>query len=165
MPLGLTTTAPFVGSVALLNTSGLPSASLAVTVPLTGVSSAVVRASALATGTSFTAVMLKLMVLGEASVSTPPLATPPLSLTWKVKLPTPVPLKLGAAVKTSWPSWPAGISWPAVTATPFRRRMPWAPGGRLVMMTLCSALAGLSSASPKPKSTAAKVRVPSSTMV
>ncbi len=38
------------------------------------------------TGASLTAVTLKVMVLGLWSVSTPPLAVPPLSCTWKVKV-------------------------------------------------------------------------------
>jgi hypothetical protein len=37
------------------------------------------------TGTSFTAVTLSVMVLALASVLMPPLAVPPLSVTWNVK--------------------------------------------------------------------------------
>ena len=37
-------------------------------------------------GASLTAVTLTVRVLGEASRSTPPLAVPPSSWTWKVKL-------------------------------------------------------------------------------
>ena len=43
-------------------------------------------AALLRTGASFTAVTLTVIVFGLGSRSTPPLAVPPLSCTWKVKL-------------------------------------------------------------------------------
>ena len=55
------------------------------------------------------------------------------------------------------------ITSPAVTVAPSSRSVP-APG-REVMTTALRVLAGLSSASAKPKSTAVKARVPSSATV
>ena len=53
------------------------------------------------TGASFTAVTLNLNVLGDWSRSTPPFAIPPLSRTWKVKVPNALPLLLSAGVNVS----------------------------------------------------------------
>jgi hypothetical protein len=65
-----------------------PSGSLApMTTGADGVSSGVVTLlTAGAVGGSATGLTLTVMVLGDWSVSTPPLAVPPSSRTWKVKL-------------------------------------------------------------------------------
>ena len=47
-------------------------------------------------GGSLTALMVIVMRLATGSVSAPPLAVPPLSLTWKVKLAAAVPLTSAA---------------------------------------------------------------------
>ncbi|MNE66617.1 hypothetical protein D3C80_1621740 [compost metagenome] len=56
VPSGFTTTVPFVGSVPFSVVSGSPSASLAVTLPVTGLFSSVDTGSAVTTGTSLTGV-------------------------------------------------------------------------------------------------------------
>ena len=48
-------------------------------------------------------VTLNVIVWAVGSRSTPPLAVPPLSCTWKVKLPSGKPLLPGAGVKRNWP--------------------------------------------------------------
>ena len=75
------------------------------------------------------------MVLGDGSVSTPPLAVPPLSWTWKVKLAYPAPLPFAAGVKTSFPPVMSatGTNCPAVTATPLSVSVP--ATGRVVIST------------------------------
>ena len=55
-------------------------------------------APVVSTGASFTGVTLKVMVLREASVSTPPTAVPPASCTRKPKLARPAPLRSAAGV-------------------------------------------------------------------
>jgi hypothetical protein len=139
--------------------SGSPSTSLSLasTLPVRPLSSAVVPVSGLPSGASLTAAMLKLKVLGDWSVFCPPLAVPPLSTTWKVNDPRPVPFTWAAGVKVSWPRLPAGISCPAVTATPFRRSTPCPAGGSAAMTTDCGMLAGVSAASVIGKSDAEKV--------
>ena len=54
-------------------------------------------------GASLTDVTLTVIVLGVGSRSTPPLAVPPSSCTWKVKLAYAVPLALAAGVNISRP--------------------------------------------------------------
>ena len=74
------------------------SVSLASTLPVAAVSSLIVTLSFTPTGASFTEVTLKLIVFATGSVSTPPFAVPPSSLTWKVKTPRPAPLPLAGGV-------------------------------------------------------------------
>ena len=83
-----------------MTVSELPSTSVsfASTLPVATVSSLVVTVSFTPTGASLTAVTLKLIVFATGSVSTPPLAVPPSSLTWNVKAPRPVPLPLAGGV-------------------------------------------------------------------
>src|SRR5436853_412451 len=68
-------------------------------------------------GASFTLVTLIVIVLADWSVSTPPLATPPLSLTWNVKLASGDPLAFAAGVNTSRPALISSFvaTWPAET--------------------------------------------------
>ena len=68
------------------------------------------------TGASLTAVTLKVMVLGEASVFWPPLAVPPLSMTWKVNDARPLPVPLAGGCQVRVPRLAAAMIWPAVTA-------------------------------------------------
>src|SRR5438094_99115 len=68
-------------------------------------------------GGSFTLVTLTLMVLGDGSVSTPPLAPPPLSCTWKVKEVLPVPSASTAGYTISLHDALPILACPAVTAT------------------------------------------------
>ncbi len=69
-----------------------PSVSLVSTLPVTAAVPSVISAvSATAVGASLAAVTSKVIVFAVGSVSTPPLAVPPPSLTWKVKLATPEP--------------------------------------------------------------------------
>ena len=60
------------------------------------------------------------MVRAVASVSTPPLAVPPSSCTWKVKRADRRRGCVAGAVKRSWPAVMSltGMIWPAVTAAP-----------------------------------------------
>src|SRR5205823_4041337 len=84
------------------------------------VSSLVVIVLCVSAGASFTLVTLIVIVLADWSVSTPPLATPPLSLTWNVKLASGDPLAFAAGVNTSRPALMSATvtNWPAVTAMP-----------------------------------------------
>ena len=102
------------------------------------------------------------IVLADGSRSTPLLAVPPSSCTWKVKAAYPAPLALAAGVNTSLPPAmsTAVTKSPALTRTPLLVRPP-APGS-VVILTALSALAGLSAASLKPKSALAKVYAVSS---
>jgi hypothetical protein len=162
-------TVPSTASCTLVIVSALPSMSVSLpskvaTGTESGVSSVAGSVSGAATGASLTAAMLKLKVLGDRSVFRPPLAVPPLSTTWKVNAPRPVPLTLAAGVKVSWPRLPAGIAWPAVTATPFRRSTPCEAGGSVVTITDCRPLGVVSPASVSGKSAAEKVWVASSSI-
>ncbi len=131
-------------------------ASRAAAVMVIAVSSSVVARSLTATGASLTGAIVKRNTLGVGSRSTPPLAMPPLSRTWKVNWPRLAPLTLKAGVKVRVAICAAVSSWPAVTGTPATRNTPSAVGGRLMITTDCRALAGVSLGSVKPKSDAAK---------
>ena len=103
---------------------------------------AVVAVSSFATGASFTGVTLKVMVFGLLSKA------PALSWTLKVKLVYGLPLPSLDGVNTSLLRSAAAITWPALTATPFRLRLPEA--GVLSMRTpcrLCPASASLNTKS------------------
>src|SRR5438046_11927 len=115
----------------------------------------------------FTLVTLIVIVLADWSVSTPPLATPPLSLTWNVKLASGDPLAFAAGVNTSRPALMSATvtNWPAVTAMPLLVSVPDARVGIVVISTAASALAGLSFGSVKPNSSAVKVWAVSSLVV
>ena len=117
---------PLVAAVVTLNTvpSLKPSASVAVRVPVTVVSSGPVPlVPPVTTVASFTAVTLKVSVLSTASYALL------LSRTEKVKLAYPIPFASAAGVKTRLPAVMSAtvMTWPAVTATPDRVRLP-APG-------------------------------------
>ena len=114
-------------------------------------------------GASFTAVTLKVIVFGEASRFCPPLAVPPLSLTWNVKDASPAPLAFGSGVHVKLARSPEAITWPAVTSMPDNRMTPAV--GSVVIVTFCNVLAGVSFGSVKPKSLAAKVNAVSSLVV
>ena len=121
-----------------------------------GVSSLVwYEAGAVLTGASFTGVTLKVIVLGVGSVSTPPLAVPPLSRTWKVNEASAAPLLFRAGTQVRLPILATDMTWPAVTAVPDRNSVP--PLGKVVMTTAENALAGVSPGSEKPKSAALNV--------
>ena len=79
-------------------------------------------------------VTLTVSVFAVGSRSAPPFSVPPLSCTWKVKLAVVVP----AGVTTSFPAVMSAAltTWPALTATPFRRRLPLA--GRAAIFTAAS---------------------------
>ncbi len=109
-------------------------------------------------GALFTPVTLIVIVFGEGSTLAPPLAVPPLSLTWNVKLAYPFPDAFAAGVYvTSFPL----IDRAAVTlssasmATPFRRMTP--STGRVTNRTVFRLFAGLSFGSLNPKSDTSKV--------
>src|SRR5436190_1366066 len=123
------------------------------------VPSLVVMVLSVPTGASFTLVTLIVIVLGDGSRSTPPLAVPPLSWTWKVKLASAGPLALAAGVNTSRPELmsPTVTNWPAVTGLPLRVSVPDAAVGIVVISTANSVFAGLSFGSVKPNSSAVKV--------
>ena len=108
-------------------------------------------------GASLTEVTLIVNVLGLGSRLTPPLAVPPLSCTWKVKLAYGLPLPLVAGEKRSRPVLrsASAIICPIVTATPLSLRVPDA--GKVLIFSANSVLAGESLVSLKPKSAAAKV--------
>src|SRR5205809_438506 len=131
------------------------------------VSSLVVIVLSVPAGASFTLVTLIVIVLADWSVSTPPLATPPLSLTWNVKLASGDPLAFAAGVNTSRPALMSATvtNWPAVTAMPLLVSVPDARVGIVVISTAASALAGLSFGSVKPNSSAVKVWAVSSLVV
>ena len=80
-----------------------------------------------------TLVTLKVIVFGLGSLSTPPLAVPPLSRTVNVKLASPAPLLLAAGVQVKFVRLAAVITWPAVTLTPDSFRVPLA--GRELIVT------------------------------
>ena len=86
-------------------------------------------------GVSFTAATLKVRVFGEGSRSTPPLAVPPLSCTWKVNEVYGVPLPLAPGWKTSRPAamLAAETYWPVVTVVPLSFTVPAA--GSVVIFT------------------------------
>ena len=110
-----------------------------------------------------TAVTLKVIVFGLWSVSTPLLAVPPSSITWKVKVETPVPLLLSAGVQVMLGMLASVTTWPVVMATPESLSVPVV--GKVVILTLAKALAGLSLGSVKPKSAAASATAVSSSVV
>ncbi len=91
-------------------------------------------------------------VLGVASVLDPPLAVPPLSTSWNVKLGVAGP---AAGANTRLPRLVAGITLPAVMATPESVSVPLA--GSVVMMTLARELGGVSFGSVIPKSATEKI--------
>ena len=132
---------------------------------VTAVSSRVVIVLSAPAGASLTAVTLNVMVLGDWSRSTPPLAVPPSSRTWKVKAASALPLALTGGVQTSLPDVmsASATTWPALTATPLSRNVP--PVGRVVIFTASKALAGVSLGSVKPKSAAVNAYGASSLVV
>ena len=74
-----------------------------------------------------------------------------------------MPLALAGGVQTRFGTCAAAITCPAVTATPESRRLPSA--GSVVTITDCSAFAGVSLGSVKPKFAAENVCAVSSLMV
>ena len=106
-------------------------------------------------GTALGATTLRVIELGEASRSTPPLAVPPSSWAWKVNEVYGEPVALVVGVKTSRPEamFAADTTWPVVTATPLSFSDPAA--GRVVTFTARSELAPASSVSYMPKSAVA----------
>ncbi len=107
---------------------------------------------------SLSALIMKVMVFGDWSVSTPPLAVPPSSTTEKSKLVD--PLKFASGVKTSIARSAAGMVCPMTTSTPPKLRVPFA--GRVSMMRASKLLATGSTVSLKPKSAGVKLWVASS---
>src|SRR5205085_1411917 len=80
---------------------------------------------------SLTALTLMVTVLADWSRSTPPLAVPPLSCTWKVKLASGDPLEWAVGVNTSRPAamLAAETKSPAFTVAPLLVKVPVpAPG-------------------------------------
>ncbi len=132
-------------------------ASRAAAVMVIAVSSSVVARSLTATGASLTGAIVKRNTLGVGSRSTPPLAMPPLSRTWKVNGPTPVPLRFNAGMNCSDAICATVSSWPAVTATPLNVNVPSLAGGKVVITTDLNVSTGLSMGSVKPKSATANV--------
>ena len=110
-------------------------------------------------GASLTGVTLNVIVFGDWSVSTPPLAVPPLSCTWKVKLASGDPIAFAAGVNSSLPAeMSAALTyWPTVTAVPLSVSVPAVPVGSVAIFTASRLLGGLSLGSLKPKSDAANV--------
>ena len=108
-------------------------------------------------GASFTAVTFIVSVLALGPRSMPPLAVPPSSCTWNVKLAYPAPLALAAGLNLKRPALMSAtvIVCPALTVTPLLASPP-APGS-VLMRTAPRPLAGLSLLSLKPKSAALKV--------
>src|SRR3954464_7173914 len=107
------------------------------------------------TGASLTAVTLMVRVLGDWSRSTPPLAVPPLSRTWNVKLASGDPLAFNAGVNTRWPAAMsvAKTKSPAFTVTPLLVNGPVPAPGTVVIFTACREFgAELSEGSLNPKS-------------
>src|SRR5204863_388221 len=101
------------------------------------------------------------------SVSTPPLAVPPLSRTWNVKLDSGEPLALsagGSEERRVVKSVDVG-SWRVVKAMPLLVSVPVPARGNVVISTGSSALAGLSFGSLKPNSAAVNVWAVSSLVV
>src|SRR5438876_110009 len=115
---------------------------------------------ALAAGVTFT-----VNTRGVGSRSTPPLAVPPSSCTWNVKLAYGVPLASAAGLNTSRPASiaPTVTNCPAVIAVPLSVSVP-APGS-VVIRTAWRWLAGLSCGSVKPKSARTNVYGVSSNVV
>ena len=103
-------------------------------------------------GASLTVVTSTVIVLGVGSRSTPPLAVPPLSCTWNVKLAYAVPLALAAGVNVSSPEAMSAtrMNCPGVTATPLSVSVP--DVGSVVILTARKTSAGVSLGSLKPKS-------------
>src|SRR5436190_305123 len=120
--------------------------------------SLVVMVLSVPAGASFTLVTLIVIVLADWSVLTPPLAVPPSSWTWNVKLASAAPLAWSAGVNTSRPALMLATEtdWPAVSATPLLVSVPDAALGIEVITTAANALAGLSFGSLKPNSSAVK---------
>src|SRR5262245_56624972 len=112
------------------------------------------------TGASLTLVTSMLMVLGVGSVSTPPLATPPPSWIWKLKLNLLAPLALGAERYRRLPAWmlAAVIVRPTVTGPePLSVNVP-VPESDVILIA-ARLLAGESSESLNVKSAVWKVLV------
>src|ERR1700686_3936413 len=105
-------------------------------------------------GAWFTGVALKVIVLGVGSRFTPPLAVPPSSCTWNVKLAYAVPLAFAAGGNLSLPLVISAsvTNWPVVTAMPLSVSVPAA--GSVLIFTAKRLLAGVSLRSVKPKSAA-----------
>ena len=148
-------TLPSAGGVVIVKTGAPPSMSVTVIWPLTVTSSEVETAGAVAVGASFTAVTASVIVWGVASVSCPPFAVPPSSMTRNVRLAILAPLTFAGGVQVRFTRFAAAITWLAVTTTPDSRSVPDAGNVRIV--TSRSAWAGLSFVSLKPKSATAKV--------
>jgi hypothetical protein len=106
-------------------------------------------------GPALIATTFTVIVFGVASRSTPPLAVPASSWTWKMKLAYAAPLAFADGVKTRLPAamLAAETDWPAVTATPESVRLPAA--GKVAIVTLESDVP-VSSASVNPKSAVLK---------
>ena len=117
--------------------------------------------SATATGASLTLLILNVNVRAMGSRLMPPFAVPPLSRTWKVNDAAVGPF--GVGVNTRRVMSADSISWPTVTATPFKRKVPLA--GNVVRITDCMLLAGTSRLSEKPKSAELKVHCVDSAIV
>jgi len=121
------------------------------------------------TGMSFTLVTSTVITLALASMSTPPLAVPPSSATWNVKLAYPAPLASATGVNCSFPAVMSATdtSSPAPTAALSSVRLP--TDGSVVIFTRSNssapALLPASVGSLKPKSDAVNVYVPSSNTV
>ena len=120
---------------------------------------------AIPTGASLTDITFTVRERGVGSRSTPPLAVPPSSCTWNVKLAYGVPLASAAGLNTSRPASiaPTVTNCPAVIAVPLSVSVP-APGS-VVIRTAWSWLAGLSWGSVKPKSARTNVYGASSNVV
>src|SRR4051794_1130250 len=105
-----------------------------------------------AVGLSFTGVTLTVIVFGDASVSTPPFAVPPLSRTWKVNVAYGEPFLSATGWNTSWPAATSAavISSPLETGAPSSVSEPWV--GVSAMITAANALADVSLGSVNPKS-------------
>src|SRR3989441_163909 len=129
------------------------------------VSSSVVTVVAVPTGASLTGVTFTVSARGVGSRSTPPLAVPPLSCTWNVKLAYGAPFASAAGVNTSRPASmsPTLTNWPATTAAPRTLSVP-VPGS-VATLTAWKPLAGVSWGSVKPKSARANVYGVSSSVV
>src|SRR5207249_877913 len=109
-----------------------------------GVSSSVVTVVAVPTGASLTGVTFTVSARGVGSRSTPPLAVPPLSCTWKVKLAYGVPLASAAGANTSRPASrsPTLTNWPATTVVPRPLSVP-VPGSVVIFTAWMASAAGV----------------------
>src|SRR5437588_11138756 len=89
------------------------------------------------TGASLTAVTLMVRVFGDWSRSTPPLAVPPLSCTWKVKFASGDQLAFNAGENTRWPAEMsvANTESPPFTVTPLLVNVPDPAPGTVVVVT------------------------------